>query len=72
MKSTRYCKTIAILQFYTEVMQNFLCIGQIFPPDRDQFMTVIFYGVLGQCRPFSQKFSETINTLNCAYGQLRG
>ena len=48
-----------------------ICIGEIFPLDRDRLMGVM--GVLGQCPPFfSKKFSESIDTGNCAHSQLRG
>ena len=44
---------------------KFKCTGKIFPPNRDRFMSLIF-AVLS-----SKKFSETIDTGNCAHGHLR-
>ena len=42
MKSTKNCKTIAILQFLYWSDVKFICTGQNFPPDRDRFVSMIF------------------------------
>ena len=44
----------------------------LFPPDRDQFMSIIFTVFWDNVLLFSKKISETIDTESCAHGQLRG
>ena len=60
---------IAVLQFLYRGDVKFICTGQIFPPDRYQFIIMIFTVFGTEC--FPEEFSETINNGNCAHGQRR-
>ena len=49
----------------------FICTRQVFPTDRDRFISMIFSVFWDNVLLFSQKFSETIDNGNCAHGELR-